>query len=192
MTDPSPAAPDGPATDSSAPPTQEGPHSRDLGALVIPGVLVVLGTLLVTGIVTMKEAGDGGLFGPKAFPWLVAALCYVVAALMTVHILRPPAPEPSADPGDEADTILDHEPPQATVSNWRSLGIVIGGVVLFVVMLEPVGWLISATLLFAIVSFGLGARNHVVGLLAGLGMASAVQLVFSGFLGIHIPPGILG
>ncbi|GAB3302729.1 tripartite tricarboxylate transporter TctB family protein [Epidermidibacterium keratini] len=188
MTSPPPDVSDDDVARSSA--TE--PPARDLGALVIPGVLVVLGTLLVTGIVTMREAGDGGLFGPKAFPWLVAGLCYVVAVLMTVQILRPHPPAASADPGDEADTILDTEPPQATSSNWRSLGIVIGGVVLFIVMLEPVGWLISATLLFAIVSFGLGARNHVVGLLAGLGMASAVQLVFSGFLGIHIPPGILG
>lgn len=166
--------------------------NRDLGALVIPAVLLAVGVLLVSGIVTMDVAGDGGFFGPKMFPWLVAGLCFVVAAVMAFTIVRPAPPPDTADPGDEADTILDTEPEQVETSNWQSVGIVVGGVVLFILLLEPVGWLISATLLFAIVAFGLGARNHLASLLGGVGMASVIQLAFSGFLGIHVPPGILG
>ncbi|MFT4127736.1 MAG: tripartite tricarboxylate transporter TctB family protein [Gordonia sp. (in: high G+C Gram-positive bacteria)] len=177
-------------SDKSESPTTGAP-ARDLGALVIPAVLVVVGVLLVSGIVTMDVAGEGGLFGPQMFPWVVAVLCFVVAAAMTVTIVRPAPPPETADPGDEVDAILDAEPEQVA-SNWRSVGIVVGGVVLFIVLLEPVGWLISATLLFAIVAFGLGARNHLASLLGGLGMASVIQLAFSGFLGIHVPPGILG
>jgi putative tricarboxylic transport membrane protein len=173
----------------------EQPHridGRDLGALVIPAVVLVVGVALVIGNVTMEVRGDGeGIVGPQGFGWLVAGLCFAIAVLMTLQILRPPAPV-SADPGDEADEILDHEPDAPARSNWRSIGIVVGGVVLFIVALEPVGWLISATLMFAIVAFGLGARNHVASLLGGLGMAAAIQLVFSGLLGIHVPAGILG
>lgn len=165
---------------------------RDLGALVIPAVLVVLGVALVVGNITMDVAGeDGGLVGPQAFPWLVAALCLAVAGLMSWQVLRPPVPV-TADPGDEADEILDHEPEPVTRSNWRSIGIVVGGVLLFIVALNPIGWLISATLMFAIVATGLGARAPLVSLLGGLGLASAIQIVFGGLLGIHVPPGILG
>lgn len=174
-------------TEAAAPPAD-----RDLGALVIPVVLVIVGALVVTGVVTMDEAGDGGLFGAKTFPWMVAALCFVVAALMAITIIRPARSQPTADPGDEVDAILDGEPPQPEATNWRSVSIVVAGVLLFIGLLQPVGWLISGTLLFAIVAYGLGARNHIGGLLGGLGMAAVIQLVFAGFLGIHIPPGILG
>ncbi|MEE4024761.1 tripartite tricarboxylate transporter TctB family protein [Gordonia sp. PKS22-38] len=175
----------GTATPSASP-------RRDYGELIIPAVLVLVGTVVIAGIVTMDEAGDGGLFGAKAFPWIVAGLCYVVAILMAVSVFRPTPRPQSADPGDEADLILDHGHAPAEASNWRSVVIVVGGVLLFILILEPIGWLISGTLLFAIVAVGLGARNHIASVLGGLGIASVIQLAFSGLLGIYIPPGILG
>lgn len=165
--------------------------TRDLGGLIIPVVLLGIGIFLVAGIVTMNEAGDGGLFGAKAFPWIVAVLCFAVSGLLAYQVLRP-ASTISADPGDEADLILDgdQEPPEA--SNWRSVATVVAGFVLFILLLQPIGWLISGTLLFAIVAFGLGARSHLTSIFGGLGMAAAVQLLFGGLLGIYVPPGILG
>lgn len=182
------AAPDAP---TGGPPTVR--PEVDLGALVIPAVLVAIGTFLLVGNLTMDVAGEeGGLFGPKAFPWIVLVLCYGVAALMAIEVLRPKPVVVSSDPGDEADSILDHEDIDTDKSNWRSVGIVVGGVLLFAVTLEPLGWLIAGTALFAIVAFGLGARNALGSLLGGLGMTAAIQVLFSGFLGIHIPPGLLG
>lgn len=181
------AAPDAPTGGS---PTVR--REVDLGGLVIPLVLAAIGTFLLVGNLTMDVAGEGGLFGPKAFPWIVLVLCYAVAALMAIEVLRPRPVAVSSDPGDEADTILDHEAVDTGVSNWRSVGIVIGGVLLFAVALEPIGWLIAGTALFAIVAFGLGARSPLGSFLGGLGMTAAIQVLFSGFLGIHIPPGILG
>ena len=63
---------------------------------------------------------------------------------------------------------------------------------LFVALLQPLGWLIAGSLLFAVVGFGLGARSPLGLVLGGVGMTSAIQIVFSGFLGIHVPAGILG
>lgn len=99
----------------------------DLGALIIPAVVAAVGVFLVAGILGMRVAGDGGLFGPKAFPWIVAVLCFVVATLMTVEVLRPHPVTVTADPGDEADAILDLAPPEPEASNWRSLLIVAAG-----------------------------------------------------------------
>ena len=111
---------------------------------------------------------------------------------MTVEVLRPHPVTVTADPGDEADAILDLAPPEPEASNWRSLLIVAAGVLLFVALLQPLGWLIAGSLLFAVVGFGLGARSPLGLVLGGVGMTSAIQIVFSGFLGIHVPAGILG
>ena len=59
------------------------------------------------------------------------------------------------------------------------------------ILLEPVGWLISATLLFWAMSVALGGRRHVTGLIMGLGLASMIQVVFSGLLGMSLPAGLL-
>ena len=64
--------------------------------------------------------------------------------------------------------------------------------VAFTLVLEPLGWLISATLLFVGMSLALGGRHHLRALVIGLGLASLIQVVFSGLLGMQLPAGILG
>jgi putative tricarboxylic transport membrane protein len=155
------------------------PPERDLTALVIPAVLVAVGAFLVYGTATMTEAGDGGLFGAKTFPRIVAGLCFVVALAMVADIARPRRLR-----AEEA------EPREA--SNWPALVTVIGGVVFFILTLEWLGWLLAATVLFTVVAIGLGNRRYLSCLLGGLALASVIQITFSGFLEINLPSGILG
>lgn len=161
------------------PPQHAPPPERDLTALVIPAVLVAVGAFLVYGTATMNEAGDGGLFGAKTFPRIVAALCFVVALAMVADIVRPRRVQ--ADESEPAES-----------SNWPALATVIGGLVFFILTLERLGWLIAATVLFTVVAIGLGNRRYLSCVLGGLALASVIQIVFSGLLEISLPPGILG
>lgn len=163
-------------TDDTVTPGQRTRKSR--GALVIPLVLLALGVFLVVGTTTMDEVGDGGLFGARTFPWIVAVLCFAMAAAMTVDILRPALP---GAPTETQDDI-----------NWAAVGTSVGGVVVFIVSLQWLGWILSATLLFTIVAVGLGNRRYLTCVLVGLAVASIIQLVFSGFLGVSLPAGIVG
>lgn len=76
--------------------------------------------------------------------------------------------------------------------DWRTFGLVLGAVVLFAVMLEPVGWIFSAALLFWIVSYAMGSKRPVLDLAVGLILSSLVQLAFSGGLGLSLPAGFIG
>ena len=40
-------------------------------------------------------------------------------------------------------------------------------------------------------SVALGGRRHITGLIMGLGLASMIQVVFSGLLGMSLPAGLL-
>jgi putative tricarboxylic transport membrane protein len=158
-------------------------------ALVIPAILVALGVFLVAGTVTMGVVGSGGLFGPTVMPWAVAVLAFVVAGLLTVDILRP-RPEydtPSGAPTDASDGEAGPDP-----VNVRAVGTAIGGVVGFIVVLPWLGWILSATVLFTVVAVALGSRAYLTCLLAGLALASVIQIVFSGLLGISLPAGFVG
>ncbi|WP_343913021.1 tripartite tricarboxylate transporter TctB family protein, partial [Ornithinicoccus hortensis] len=62
----------------------------------------------------------------------------------------------------------------------------------FALILETVGWIISAALVFWGITIGLGNRRYLFNLLIGLAMSSIMQLVFSGMLGLSLPPGVMG
>ncbi|CAN3126657.1 tripartite tricarboxylate transporter TctB family protein [Mycobacterium sp. smrl_JER01] len=144
-------------------------------ALIMPALLITLGVFLIWGIVDMEVADDSEIFGPKAFPAITAGLCFVVAALLTVSILRNPelgGPEQS--------------------SNWRAAGITIGSLVAFAVLLQPAGWIIAGAVVFWGVTVGLGSTRYVPNILIGLGASSVMQLIFSGLLGLNLPAGVMG
>lgn len=152
-------------------------------ALVIPAVVFALGLFLVYGIIDMEIPEDSEeVFGPTAFPTITAIVCFVVAALLTVDILR--HPEVAQDGADGAS--------DGRVSNWRSTAITIGSFVLFAVLLQPVGWIITAALTFTGVTVGLGSTRYVTNLVIGLGLSSVMQLIFAGLLGLNLPPGVMG
>jgi len=142
-------------------------------ALLMPAVLLGVAAFLIVGVFRMAVAEDAGLFGPTAFPLLTAGGCVVVALLLVISILRRPE-----DPGPG--------------SNWRSVAIVVGTLVLFVLLLETAGWIIAAGLLFAGVATGLGGKRYGVNVLAGFALSSVIQLIFVGLLGLSLPAGVWG
>ncbi len=158
-------------------------HGRS--ALIMPAILVGIAIFLIVGVLRMDVPDDSGLFGPTAFPILTVVACLVVAVLLVISILRNPSlPEP-ARPAH-----LESAP--ATVSNWRSIAIVVGTLILFVLLLETAGWIIAAGLLFTGVSTGLGGKRYGVNALAGFALSALIQLIFVGGLGLSLPAGVWG
>lgn len=187
------------------PTTAEAERAPDRGILIVAGVLLVIAGLLIYGNLTMK-VGDNGAFGPQTFPWIVAGICLLAAGLIVVEVLRHPRPVPSVPEQDSFSGVsVLHDPFDETVApklkaeaaevpagvNWVKLGTALAALVGFTLILEPIGWLISATLLFWAMSVALGGRRHVTGLIMGLGLASLIQVVFSGMLGMSLPAGLL-
>lgn len=154
-------------------------------ALVIPVVVFALGLFLVYGIIDMEIPEDSEeVFGPTAFPTITAIACFVIAVLLAVDILRNPE-VPQDEDGDGL-------PDPGRVSNWRATGITVGSFVLFALLLQPVGWIITAAVTFWGVTVGLGSTKYVTNLVVGLGLSSIMQLIFAGALGLNLPPGVMG
>lgn len=195
------------------------PAHLSRGALVVPAILAALGIFLVYGTVTMEVVGDGGLFGPTTMPWVVAVLCFVVAAALAFDILRPRrkydepvtahapvlATATRAATPDDAAAATDDAVPGGTPSDTgtgtgtedggvhvTAVLTAVAGVAGFIVVLPFLGWILSATGLFTAVAAALGNRRWLPVVLAGLALASAIQVVFSGLLGISLPAGFVG
>lgn len=174
------------------------PAHLSRGGLVVPAILAALGIFLTYGTLTMQVVGDGGLFGPTTMPWIVAILCYVVAALLAFDILRPrpefdaPAPAAAGTGDGDGEGAAGGDAPADTGVNAPAVLTAVGGVAAFIVVLPYLGWILSATGLFVAVAAALGNRRWPAMALGGLAVSSAVQVVFSMLLGISLPAGFVG
>lgn len=79
-----------------------------------------------------------------------------------------------------------------TFTDWRALGITLAAFVAFALLLQPLGWILSAALLFWLVSYALGSTRQLFDIGLAIVLSSAVQVAFSAGLGLNLPPGILG
>jgi putative tricarboxylic transport membrane protein len=147
--------------------------------LVMAGIVLALAIYLTVGIVTMAVPEGAEAPGPQFFPTLLAGVLYGLAVLLTVQHFRSPV---DSHPGDTA---------RSPGSNWRALGIVLAAFAGFAVILQPVGWIVSAAVLFWLVSRALGSRRTYFDIGLALVFACAIQVAFSAGLGLSLPPGFL-
>lgn len=76
--------------------------------------------------------------------------------------------------------------------DWRTLGIMAATLTAHVLLLQPLGWLLSGTLLFWGISFALDRRSPLLDLFVAVALAAIVQICFSGLLDVSLPSGLLG
>lgn len=149
---------------------------------------VALGALmLVVGLVTLTQAvaldNGGAVVGPATAPFLVGGLTLLVGALLVVQGRRDLAGAGREGAGGER-----HEPAQ----DWARLGGLVGVLVLFAVIVPLVGYVVSATALFAATAIVLGMPERLRAVAYGFSVATAVFLVFDVGIGISLPTGPWG
>ena len=205
------------AQDKPAPPKTAGPPRRPAlegrSELVVVAVLYAVAIFLTVGTMNMNVQGSASP-GPRFFPIIVCIALYGVATALAVSVIRRPnIPDTRIHPGrgNFSGAMLDdlsgehefaarHEPePGAgdhpaykTYSDWRTVGLVIGGVVVFTVALNILGWIISASFLFWVICYAMGSKRPLFDVGVSLLFASAVQLAFNAGLGLNLPSGFLG
>ncbi|MER7504172.1 tripartite tricarboxylate transporter TctB family protein [Nonomuraea pusilla] len=137
------------------------------------GVVVVLGTLDVSA-----AASRLGL-GPRFFPTLVGGAMILIGLFYVVDVLR----GGRGDPEESED--IDPDAP----ADWRSVGLVSGVFLGFTALLNLVGWIAGAALLFFGMSVALGAEHKVRAALLGAALGVGTYLLFVKGLGVSLPAG---
>lgn len=165
------------------------------GELIVPGMVAVIGIVVLARTVTMDVPDTGAFLGPQFFPYIVGALLLVLSALLVVQHVRKDTDDTDSQPG--ADTVDEEggaasESDAAPAIDWRPFGLVLVVLALHVVLLEPLGWLIAGAGLFFGISYALGGRNVLRDIGVAFVISSAAQLAFSSGLGMALPAGILG
>ncbi|MCC3302229.1 tripartite tricarboxylate transporter TctB family protein [Arthrobacter sp. zg-Y895] len=192
----------------TAPPRRPALEGRS--ELIVVAVLYALAVFLTVGTVSMNVQGSA-VPGPQFFPVLVCIALYVVATALAISVIRRPnIPDTRIHPGrgNFSGAMLDdlsgeHEfstphpdaaasPTWKTYSDWRTVSLVVGGVVVFTAALNILGWIISAAFLFWVVCYAMGSKRPGFDVGVSLLFSSIVQLAFGAGLGLNLPSGFLG
>ncbi|MCG5211742.1 tripartite tricarboxylate transporter TctB family protein [Streptosporangium soli] len=139
---------------------------------------IVAAGFLVAAVVVLAQAfmipeGNGyQAVGPRAFPLLVGAGMAAVAVAGVVQAFR----EGTAG-GEE--------------THWPSVLLLVGALVVYALILTPVGYWQATTLFFAAVARVLGSRRPLRDVAVALVLALVTYFVFDRVLGIALPPGLI-
>lgn len=167
-----------------------------LKGLTMPVIIAAFATYLLVGILTMTVPANAVFPGPQFFPAIIAGGLYVFAAALTVSAVKEMRETPAARPDAAAvspDAVAaDTSPARSVRVDVRSLAWVVGSFFAFAFLLDVLGWVIAAGLLFWCVARGFGSRKHIGGLVVGLTVSSVAYIGFDMVLGMPLPSGILG
>lgn len=155
--------------------------------LLFPLILAALATYMLVGQLMMDVAEDVDRPGPQFMPALIITAMYVLAVLIALDIVRRPQLPEMAVVTDPAEVGKVH----AWYSDWPRLAWAIGGVAVFAVLLVPLGWIISAALLFWCIARSMGSVRVLFDISLALLFSSAVYLIFGVLLAVDLPSGLI-
>ncbi len=145
-------------------------------------VQVAVGAFLIYDAVTL-DAGFAKVdpVGPKMFPIVIGVILVVLAVILAIAIPRGSVGE--ADAGEDVDPNMP--------GDWRTVGLLVGLFVAVILLVNPLGWAITGTLLFAGAATILGSHHYIRNIVIGAVLAVGSFYAFYSGLGIPLPAGIL-
>lgn len=146
----------------------------ELGLAVI---VLVLGVLVVVGTLDVSAAASQIGLGPRFFPMLVGGAMVLIGLFYVADVLRGGHGDP--EESEDVDT--------AAPADWRSVGLVSGIFLAFAALLNVLGWIIGASLLFFGLSVALGAEHKLRAAGISVVMGVATYLLFVKGLGVALP-----
>lgn len=182
------------------------------GELWVAVGVIALAAALAVGTATMDVPEGVAAPGPQFFPALVSVFLLAVGVTLAVDVLRTSRRAHVAeDPTEISHEMLEDlggidatselrvvSPEDVAVAggntgavDWRTLGMVVGGLAVFIVVLPLLGWLISSAALFWLIARAFGSSRPLFDIGLAALIAGVVQLAFSAGLGLTLPAGIL-
>jgi putative tricarboxylic transport membrane protein len=143
-------------------------------------VVLVLGVLVVVGTLDVSAAASQLGIGPRFFPMLVGGAMVLIGLFYVADVLR----------GGHGDPEESEDVDAAAPTDWRSLALVSGIFLAFAALLDLLGWIVGASLLFFGLSVALGAEHRLRAAVIAVVMGVATYLLFVNGLGVNLPNGV--
>lgn len=144
--------------------------------------LAGLGIILLADAARIPQVtSSNDPLGPRPVPIVLGILLLVTAAAYAIDVWRGGVGE--AESGEDVDL--------GRRADWKTVLLLVAVFGLSAVLVDPLGWVITGSLLFWGCAFALGNRHHLRGLVIGVVLGLVTFYGFAIGLGVNLPAGIL-
>lgn len=165
-----------------SPPPAGSTADRDWGELLLGIVVAGFGVAVVWQTAQIRITPAYSMVGPRAVPLIVGVGLILVGLWVAAEAVTGRATAPTTE-SDDADPTLP--------TDWRAVGLLAVALILYLLLMQPVGFIPASTILFAGAAFAMGSRRTGRDLLLGLAFALILYLAFTAGLGLRLPLGFL-
>lgn len=154
-----------------------------LGEALLALGAVAFGAAVVWQTTQIRVTPAYATVGPRTIPYVLGAGLVLVGLWLLVEALRGGG---TAGPGADSEDVDPSLP-----TDWRTVGLMVMALLVYLVLIEPAGFILASTALFAGAAFAMGSRRPVRDIPLGLVLATALYIGFTHGLGLDLPAGIL-
>ena len=150
---------------------------RHTGQILVAAGVLILGAALAYGTTQLPAATGYAKVGPRLMPTIVSGGLILLGLVLLKEALFGGfrgVDEAAANPTD-----------------WRAFAWITAGIICNGILMVPVGFVISGTLLFVLAARGFGNKDWVKNAIIGLIIAIVTYAFFNYGLGLGLPRGIL-
>ncbi len=159
--------------------SQKGLTSAAKGELVFTSFLFLAGLVILTDTFLLAEPTVEAFVSPKVVAYAVGFTLTALSLSQIFQVLRGNLGTPDGIEGGEI----------SKEANWVSLGIAIGSLVFYAVFVQILGFIISASVLFAGIAFALGAKHRLRVILIAVSLSAILYFSFTMGLQLPLPAG---
>ena len=147
-------------------------RSLRIGEAVLSVGVLALGLFVAIETALLEVGPSHGAIGPRLFPSLIATGLIVVG----LALLR-----------EAFFGHIAHE--RGWELDWRAVALVSAGLLVQMLLLESLGWIVAATLLFVAATLAFGSRRLLLDATIGVVLTGLAFVVFNYGLGLTLPTG---
>jgi putative tricarboxylic transport membrane protein len=156
------------------------PQRNYLGLRIVAVALLALGLLVLYQTFQISQGGGYSAVGPRFFPLLVALGLIALSALCLLRATVLPD-----------QNLAQQAAAEEATTHWPTVGTTAAALVGYAAALGALGYIVATALFFPTVARILGSRRPARDLLIGIVLGVAVYIVFTRFLGVRLPGGVL-
>ncbi len=152
---------------------------KHVGQILVAAGVLAFGAALAYGTTLLPEATGYAKVGPRLMPTIVAGGLILLGLVLLKEALF------------GGFRGVDEREAATNPTDWRAIAWISAGIILNGILMVPVGFVISGTLLFVLAARGFGNKAWVKNAIIGLVIAVITYAFFNYGLGLGLPRGIL-
>lgn len=165
---------------SASPRTEPHPSRGKLGARIAAAVIVLGAAVVLVDAIRIAAAGGFGPQQPGFFPIIVGIGLMVFGIAFLVRTTA--APDPA---------LLEQAAEEHARTHWRTLWAVIAVLVVYAVVLQPLGYILATSIFFVVVARLAGSHHLLRDVVVAVLFSAAVYFGFTELLGVRLPAGLM-